>query len=373
MLLVPGCFPAFELAPADAPELAPEGAWAQVELGGDTISSDGTPFEMNFKRGSSGDLMIYFAGGGAAWDGVSASHPITLQSYIQGRLRGLQPGFYVAQIYDFASLMMVGILDVRPEMNPFSDWNIAYIPYTTGDFQIGDAVRDYGTQDGATVTVRHNGYRNTVAALEYIKAAVPEPRRLLVAGQSAGGFAAAIWFDRIASMWPGARHFLYADAAWLYAHDTDTILKDAWGADLEGNFGFTADHDVMDSALRFILEKYGPGLRVLLSHTVNDAVLPWFQGQLTGQEDTNAYRLREWTIPMLASTRRLMVDYPNVHVYLTDYGADERGHTAHTLSQAGSWLRTDEEGVSLADWLSDNVHGGWPYSVGLDWFRLTEP
>ena len=55
-----------------------------VALKGDTLCSDGSAYEIYVRKGSSENMLIFFAGGGACWDGLSSSKPITLMSIFDG-------------------------------------------------------------------------------------------------------------------------------------------------------------------------------------------------------------------------------------------------------------------------------------------------
>jgi len=211
---------------------------------------------------------------------------------------------------------MNGTLEANRGENPFNDWSILHMPYVTGDFHVGDNMVDFVLEDGTRLSMAYNGYNNVSAALEWLAATGISPDKLLVAGQSAGGFA--------------------------------------------------AEANVMRGALRHILGKYGDRVTVLHSETISDNVLAWFEARLNGEEPGPEHRAG-WTQRMLATYGSLNRDYPNFYLYLTDYGRTEDGKTTHTLSLADSYYDTNEDGVSLATWLADAVIRGAPYDVGLGW------
>lgn len=384
--LLTSCLPTFARIDPETSDLEslPLGEWVALPLEEPALAADGSPYELDVKRGASGNLIIYFAGGGAAWDADSAFQPFTFQSLRKAERTGSDPGFYFGRLSRLTPLLMAGILDSRRNDNPFVDWTIAYLPYTTGDLHLGDSVVEY-ERDGKRRTLRYNGYHNTLAALDWVTQAVPAPQKLLVAGQSAGGFAAAAWFDRIAEFYPDAELFQYSDSSFLYSERGEEIARDVWNARLTERFGLGSATNVLDSALRLILDKYGPRVTVLHSETVADGVLPWFEAHLNGQEPDVEYR-RGWSERMLATVAALHAEYPNFYLYLTDYGLQHEdsggfpppaknffdtggASTAHTLSQSESFHDTSEEGVSLADWLAAAVLLRQPRDVGLDWLQ----
>ena len=68
-------------------------------------------------------------------------------------------------------------------------FDVVYMPYCTGDVHIGNNVKTYTDTTGANppLTWRHNGYNNTVAALNFLHTRFPSINKLLVTGFSAGG------------------------------------------------------------------------------------------------------------------------------------------------------------------------------------------
>lgn len=371
MLILAGCLPRFERAAYTTPaDELPLNSWIAVDLPLPAMASDGSGYELNFKRGSSNNLIVYFGGGGAAWDVESAAHPITIDSIMEAAETGsvTEVGYYIARLSRLTPLLMHGILEADRSDNPFNDWSILHLPYVTGDFHIGDRTANYPLEQGENLTVSYNGFNNVNAALDWLSGTGIAPERLLVAGQSAGGFASAIWFDRIASRYPEAELFQYSDSSFLYADDPMGVVNVEWGARLEDRFGFAAQSNVMDGALRFVLEKYGDRLTMLHSETVYDSVLPWYEARLNSREPDDAYRAL-WTERILTTYGALDAEYPNFYLYLTDYGLDDDGRTTHTLSQADSFFDTAESDISLAEWLADAVISSAPYDVGLNWLE----
>ena len=70
--------------------------------------------------------------------------------------------------------------------NPVDGWNVTYLPYCDGSLFAGDAQVD---EDGDGEVDRiHAGLQNLSAALDVAKAQWPDPRRIVLAGSSGGGF-----------------------------------------------------------------------------------------------------------------------------------------------------------------------------------------
>ena len=70
--------------------------------------------------------------------------------------------------------------------NPLADWNYIYVPSCDGSFHFGDAAADY--DDDGMIDHRHNGLRQTSAAVNMMKTLFPDSKKILVADSSTGGF-----------------------------------------------------------------------------------------------------------------------------------------------------------------------------------------
>ncbi len=82
--------------------------------------------------------------------------------------------------------------------NPLADYSIVYLPYCDGSVFTGD-IDVYDPAFGAEIGVPeafvrfHRGLRNLSAGMDVAKHMFPHPRRIVVAGSSAGGVGAATW------------------------------------------------------------------------------------------------------------------------------------------------------------------------------------
>jgi acetyl esterase/lipase len=80
------------------------------------------------------------------------------------------------------------------------------------------------------VTVRHRGHVNATAALDWVFRRVPDPRRVFVAGCSAGSIGSILHAPRIIRQYPRARVAQLGDSlGYLFSQPTD--LRQLWGAD----------------------------------------------------------------------------------------------------------------------------------------------
>jgi Pectinacetylesterase len=161
-----------------------------------------------FRQGSADGLVVFFDGGGACWDDVSCAAPWRARD-------GAEPaGLYKAEIFPAdGPARFGGIFDARNARNPLRDWSFVYVPYCTGDVHAGSNTAHYTDPDsGAPFTIEHRGADNFRVILAWMRAHVPQPEQLLVAGSSAGAYGAAAHFAAIRESYPGGSALMFGDA-----------------------------------------------------------------------------------------------------------------------------------------------------------------
>jgi hypothetical protein len=174
-------------------------AWQLVELPG-ALCSNGSQYRFwVYDSPSSNNLLISYEGGGACWDYATCSG----QAGVLGAANpnGI-PADYITQFKARYVSPLVngadpGIPVVRPKTNIATNgFDVAYMPYCTGDVHVGNRVVTYSDPSGQNppITFRHVGYQNTIAALNYLRTRFPSINKLLVTGFSAGGVASSAVF-----------------------------------------------------------------------------------------------------------------------------------------------------------------------------------
>jgi hypothetical protein len=173
-------------------------AWQRAELPG-TVCSNGSQYRFWwYNSPSSNNLLILFEGGGACWDyptcsgqaGIlGAAHPNGIPA---DYITQFQPK-YVSPLVNGADPGIPGRAKKNIATNGF---DVVYMPYCTGDVHVGNRVVTYTDPTGANppIVFRHNGYNNTVAALNFLKTRFPTINKLVVTGFSAGGVASSAVF-----------------------------------------------------------------------------------------------------------------------------------------------------------------------------------
>jgi len=157
------------------------GEWNEFRPGNDTICARGTPYAFFVRRGEPGAPMIVeLQGGGSCWN------PSTCQK---------ATGTFFDTVEDTRASFRRSIdgkqrpTGMFDEEGPYQKFTYVYIPYCTGDLHWGNSTIQYSD----TLTIRHKGWVNAHAVLNYVRAQIPAPPRVLVTGCSAGAYGSWLW------------------------------------------------------------------------------------------------------------------------------------------------------------------------------------
>jgi hypothetical protein len=148
-----------------------EGRWQRYDF---ATSDDGpiclygTPYRVYFRPGTSNNVLFYLEGGGACWNNDTCWHD-TRAKITAEPLAPLD--------------IFPGILLQNDPTNPFTTWNVFYVPYCDGSVFSGDNIADY--ENGR---VWHRGISNLSTGVDVMKSLIPAPDKIVVSGSSAGGF-----------------------------------------------------------------------------------------------------------------------------------------------------------------------------------------
>lgn len=194
--------------------------WQQIQLGGNTICSVGTPYAFFTRRGTSDKLLIYFQPGGAKPEGVGydeddlAFDPTVYIPHEEGTAR--DPHFDNDNPANWH-----GIFDLTDPRNPFTEYNIVFISYCSGDIHWGNNVHN---------GFHHNGYINAKSVLDWTYQQYPNPSRVFVTGSSAGASGASYHLADIATHYADVPIAFLSDSLGGVRGDLAQSLKN-WGAD----------------------------------------------------------------------------------------------------------------------------------------------
>lgn len=351
-------------SPATALSTIPDHRWHTVDLGPGTVSGDGSSYAIYVRRGTSPNLIIHFSGGGACWDGETASRPITPLRVLRGYTRDLR-AYYFASLTRLFPAGLTGLANRRNKDNAFRDWTFVFIPYTTGDMHIGDTVNDY-THNGRTYTVHHKGRNNVAAALKWVFANVPTPGKVMVSGESSGAWASAFYAPAVATHYADKRIYCLSDGAGIVSQRWPELFENVWKTGATEDLGFCVRADAYRDA---ITNRRDPtsiqNLVYLHSNTLYDDTLTRFSAALNGTPTDTDQFIDGWADQIRGSMRQLSESDCDYRYFLTDWGHKTSRHTTpHTVSTNDLFHKCEANGVTYSRWLTRNVIDDEALSVG---------
>lgn len=317
-------------------------------------------FSFWHKRGKSKNLVVYFEGGGACWDSLSCTFPMSAGVPAQ------VPQLYMPQVpagnnpaaYD-------GIFNTRHPANPVKDWSFVYIPYCSGDVHSGAADRSYYNVGHPVIPlpssfpIHHGGYDNFMVVLDWMRKNVDKPEQILVAGSSAGGYGASINFPWVKRAFPKAKMAVLADGAQGVlspAFDSALPGRNSWNPQLpRWVFGNDVNQVVSPGILRTAALAL-PDVRVGQFTTTYDQVQMQFYG-LTLQTnpampscpfagpDEATVVATSWNHDVVSGLKRSAAVAPNYRHYLA-------GGTYHTILRSPGFYTEASAGVPFSDWMA---------------------
>lgn len=148
-----------------------EGKWQRFDFApsdAGPICLRGTPYRVYVRPGTSNNVLFYLEGGGACWNNESCWH----------NTRAKLDASPLAPLDLFPGIFLQG-----EPTNPFTDWNVIYVPYCDGSVFAGDNIADYA--EGRNW---HRGLSNLSTGVDVMKSLFPNPDKIVVSGSSAGGF-----------------------------------------------------------------------------------------------------------------------------------------------------------------------------------------
>jgi len=195
--------------------------WQLVELPG-AVCSNGSQYRFwYYDNPSSTSMLILYEGGGACWDYATCSGQA-------GILGAANPnGIPTNYITDFKAKFVSPLLNgadpgiplFRSKTNLATNgFDMVYMPYCTGDVHVGNRVVTYTDPAGQNppITFRHNGYNNSIAALNFLRTRFPSINKLVVTGFSAGGVASSAIFYQARRTLVPSRAYLLNDSGPIF-------------------------------------------------------------------------------------------------------------------------------------------------------------
>jgi hypothetical protein len=255
-------------APAQ-PVTAPAGQWTWIDEPASRCA-DGSPtgFGVNLAPGAK-QVLLFLQGGGACWDGATCWGPVSTSFYIR-------TGY--SKVEFETDILRPVMLPLRREdpTNPFNQMHLVYVPYCTGDVHAGTKVQNYDFL-GQTYPTYHVGAKNLDRFLDRLVATFPDAERIILSGDSAGGFGSAINLPKVQGRFTAARVDVLDDSGQPIQPGGDkwATWQDTWGIELPA--GCTGCQGNIGAIMDLYRQRYPENRFGLISYH-NDSVISLFMG-----------------------------------------------------------------------------------------------
>jgi len=327
------------------------------------ISSNGKPYSIELKKGTSNKLLVNFMGGGACWNEETARKPMTISAILRKK-----EAFYIPHV---SPMMMrlghVGLLSPKDKLSPFHNWHILNIPYSTADFHIGANDFPYKDEKGNDKVLHHHGAKNVATALKALKdffAGTPD--MLMISGVSAGAFGCLAHAPAIKELYPDCENIvMYAEGAHIRSSLWPEIVSNVWSVNSE-LATYINSEDLIFDLFRYARDNMPKNTRFLHSVSVWDEALLQFMSKMNhGKVEISEKTLQEFHNTLVEVVKKLNSEITNYSYYLTDYGKKKDGTTPHVFLGSPKLLYGKmQDGVALADWISQGFEKS-PDDVGV--------
>lgn len=316
------------------------------------VTAENKPVYGCIRLGKENKLMLSFCGGGVSFDEYTAARPN-------------KPGnrdkqnFYAVEAETSDILLRTGT-NGRSKKNPFCDWTVAVLPYTTGDFHCGRSDYPYTDLNGNPQILRHHGYINYRLLLEKVRELVPNPEKLIITGFSAGAFGTALLADDIIGEFPACHDVtVICDSAMMHNH-WQTIAREVWDAPEEICARLTGTEIVTDSLIA--LHNKRPEVKIMYCCSSRDWALTQYVGYL--EEDGNWNPTKEtgdrFQKHLADMADALMAAIPEIGLFYFDKPEPdykEADLTSHCILAGSAAFTVREEGITAAEWMKKGVNG----------------
>lgn len=285
----------------------------------------GSPFHVSVRDVGSDDLLVYLQGGGACWSDLCAAN-------------------------ETASLgiMPLAWTDADAERNPpLAGFNVVFVSYCDGSVFSGDNVV---LGSGGEIVRRHRGLANLSAALDVARARFPTPRRLVLAGSSAGGYGTILGTAVTRLAYPDTPLFVMNDAGPGVTNPDDLSLMkgatDEWQAMkfVPESCAGCVESGQLTSVVDWALT-HDPSLRVATFCALEDAIIGNVFLNMTGPVFSKV---------LMAETDKVHAKHPGRYQRFFWQGG------AHTAVMAG-YYDLEIEGTSLLAFIQAMLDGSPAY------------
>ncbi len=320
-------------------ELSP--GWNEISPGGETICSQGTPYTFFFHPGSREKLLVFFQGGGACWNEVNCD---------LNNQPTYDPNIDSTDNPASTPMRFQGIFEKDVAGNPVRDYSILMIPYCSADTHLGNNNQTYIAGDSSFV-IRHRGFANSMAALDWVYDRIPEPDIIFVTGESAGSVASPFYAGILADRYAKTRITQLGDCSGAYGSVEFSPILERWGAYevmMAAGIAEPAELTSLTEATLEIAQRH-PNVTFSQYNSAFDEAQQFFLAQLGGTPDS--------ILTLLQHNMTLLdQNLPNFRYYI-----DTGNH--HTILSHPQFYSTGVPGTPLSEWVTELEGEDGPESV----------
>jgi hypothetical protein len=307
------------------------------------------------KPGSSRELFVYFEGGGACWNDANCD---------------------VAQRATFNPALDAtddptnkrGIFDITNPTNPVRDYTMVFVAYCTGDVFLGSKTVTYTAKSGKeaqrTYQIQHDGFKNAVAAMDWITAHLYNPEFIFVSGSSAGAIPSPLFAAELAGHYKKARVVQLGDGAGAFRTKALPGILAGWGAIQALQERYEAFRSLDPASITFntlylVAAKMAPKVRYAQYNNVEDMTQTRFLEQM-GMRDTKLATL-------------LGANLEEIRRENSKFRTFTAPGTAHTILMRPDVYTLKVENVRFLEWLDALLQGEKLQDVGDDLLAVSSP
>ena len=316
------------------------GQWHGIYPEG-ALCSDGEPWHGTIYKGTEDGLIVYFCGGGVSVNAYTAARGTDF--------------YFTSQDRDGFELM--GMPVHHPD-NPFKDWSKVILPYATGDFHVGTADFPYIRLDGGEGVALHHGYTNCMLVLKEAMKHLDMPKRLVLAGFSAGGFGVSMLAnDLICQFFSTVENItVVADSPLLICDHWNSITKDVWGAPEHIVSRTVGENLALDHLM--VLAKDHPNVKILLTSSIRDGDLGRYiafleNGSLVAERrhgDFYQQKLKEMVDELSKHNKSAFLLWEEMMM------DEQKKLTGHTIIFTPHFFESQVQGTTAVQWVTDAVN-----------------
>ena len=322
-------------------------------------SGNGTAYHGGVRIGNAPDkLIVYLNGGGLAYSAYTAARPQNL-FYVPG---DGNEHYYINDAEWMGDYFLMDGLNAAREDNPFADWSMIHLTYTTGDFHCGSGELPYTALDGTADVLVQHGYHNAMTMIRTAGKWIKEPKELLIMGSSGGGFGAAVLADDIIRQFPSAEKITCVIDSSLLLADWPAIARDVWKSPAHLQARMASDNFTVDH-LAALYRKYGNRVNYLFISSIRDALLSEAQSGLDGTHmAVNRESGAKYARDLKKMCAQLTEAVPGIGLYLFespvgDPRYDQYDLTAHCVLDKNLMFDLKTDGQTAAEWILDAMKG----------------